>query len=173
MSAYQYSAFQLDAFQIDAPVLGDCEQDYVESGYVEAGYVCGVEAKPVVAGGGIGKKRKRVYIERDGELFLFDNASDAAAFSEATKVIEKAKASAKASPAPQKAVQKAQKVLAKAEPQKIDVKALESFIQSLQIQASVSELLAKNEMDMLLSLYMRLKAQQDEEDDIETLLLMT
>lgn len=160
MSGFRYSAFQLNAFQIDAPVLGDCEQDYVEVGYLEAGYVCGVEN---AATGGPGRRQlrsRRVYIERDGQILIFPNATQAAAYIQAEKAQEKPVVVEKTTTKKPKK----KKVVPFKQPEVIRI----DVLQMLMDRFAVSRV--PDNADDLLDLYRILRDRQDEED-IEILLL--
>lgn len=171
MSAFDWGRFQLDAFQIDPVTLAPCDSDYVESGYMEAGYHCGVDS-PVVTQSSPGKPktRKRVFIEQDGEVLLFDNNADAAAYLEAQKAIEKAQEGSKQAPQRVKKPKKAK------EPERIDIEALKAFYaqeqEVIKFNAFVQQMLAEREFGVLLDMQAKLKAYMDEEDDIEALLLL-
>ena len=137
---------------------------------------------PVVvekAAGGIGhgkgkSAKKTVFIERDGKYLLFKNNQDAAAYVAAEKAIEKAQESSREEV--KKPVVKAKVEKAIPEPQVIDLKALEAFYAeqnlALQIKQTIAEMVALREFETLLDLQIKLKAYQDEEDDIEAILLL-
>lgn len=109
----------------------------------------GAPTAVVVTAGGIGKggKSRRVYIERDGKLLLFQSAANASAFVEAEKAIEKARE-------PDSPVLKPSKPRAIPKPQEIDVKALKAFYDDLEArkQQSISELIRLEDFDRLLTL---------------------
>lgn len=128
-------------------------------------------------GGGIGhggkKRKKQVYIERDGEILLFKNNTDAAAYVAAEKAIEKAQQQARES------IYSGQlpvKPPSKPEPyQKIDITALEAFyaaqIDALKAKQMVLSLMARQEFDILMQMQIEMQARMREEDDLEVILL--
>lgn len=148
--------------------------------FSDASFDFGTYVPPIVApqpAGGIGhggkKKKKHVYIERDGEILLFKNNYDAAAYVSAEKAIDKAREQARES------VYGGQiplKPKAKPEPfQKIDISALERFyaeqIDALKARQMLVSLMARQEFDILMQMQIEMQARMREEDDLEVILL--
>lgn len=117
--------------------------------------------------GSKGKSRKRVYVEREGRILVFDKPAQAAAYIEAEKVLE---ASRKAEAPKLKKIKRKQ------------VKAVEP---ALEIQIDVLEVLAKkyaldyqdslktHDFESILSIYIeaQLRAEMEDEEEIEILLM--
>lgn len=122
--------------------------------------------------GGAGANRpKRVYIERDGKILVFANASRAANYISAEKKDEAHKAverptSVEAPQAPKRA-----EVRAIHQPQEIIAyDAIAGLIESFNLAKDISALIQRHELDAIMALYQKARELQDEED-IELLLL--
>lgn len=109
-------------------------------------------------------KPKTVYIERDGKILLFRNASHAAAYIAAEKAAE---------PVVTTKVTKKKvkpKVVPVKQPEVIEIDVLQLLFERFKVEQDLSEMLRAQEFEALLALQKQLLEQQDEED-IEILLL--
>jgi len=106
------------------------------------------------------KRRKRHFIERDGEILLFDKAIDVEIYLYQESLLKEKPVKAK------KAVKKAKKV----EPEKvINKKSLQKFVEVQAIPENVYEL-ARHDIELLLDIYKKYEMWMDEQD-VEILLL--
>lgn len=131
------------------------------------------ESVPEENQGGAGEGRKlRVYIERDGKILLFPNASQAAAYITAEKEAEKASTVAeKTQVATYKPKSKPKKRIKAPEPQVITIDVLETLLSRFQVVEDLTDLIKQHEWEALISLQTRMLELEREEDDIELLLL--
>lgn len=119
--------------------------------------------------GGIGhKRRKRVFLERDGQVLVFAKPTHAAEYLAAEKarqapVIEFQRTTKdKARPQPAKPAHAPETTF------RLDV--LQWLVKQYHLNDAIDQLIAQREYEALLSLY-RLAIQKRDEDDIELLLL--
>jgi hypothetical protein len=120
-------------------------------------------APPVAArpSGGIGhgKRRKRHFLERDGEILLFDKAVDVEIYLYQESLVKEEPKKVKRS------IKRAKKV----EPQVINKEALQKFVEVQEIPENVYEL-ASVDIDLLLDISRKYEMWMDEQD-VEILLL--
>lgn len=121
------------------------------------------------AAGGIGHKhRKRVFLERDGQILVFAKPTHAAEYLAAEKarrdpVVEfRRTTKAKARPQPIKPAHAPETSF------RMDV--LQWLVKQYQLDEAIERLIAQREYEALLSLY-RIAIQKRDEDDVELLLL--
>jgi hypothetical protein len=114
------------------------------------------------------KKKKRVFIEKDGELLIFDNATQAAQYVQAEKEQELAVKNADSSVI--RPLRKDKKRKPNPEPQVIKIDALEGLIRHFRMANDLTEMIERQELDAILALQRKLWEMQDEED-VELLLL--
>lgn len=120
------------------------------------------QVAPAVAGGGIGhgKRRKRHFIERNGEILLFDKAIDVEIYLYQESLVKEEPKKVRRS------IKKAKKV----EPQVIDKEALQKFVEVQEIPENVYELARMHDIELLLDIYRKYEMWMDEQD-VEILLL--
>lgn len=123
--------------------------------------------------GGIGhggkKKSKRVYIERDGKVLVFANASRAAAFVQNEKQQEQQEQKPTLTIVPQATI--AEKPKATHQPIEIvEYDAIAGLVAAFRLSEDISALIQAHELDALMALYFEAERLRDEED-IELLLL--
>lgn len=107
------------------------------------------------------KRRKRHFIERNGEILLFDKAIDVEIYLYQESLLKDKPVKAK------KAVKQAKKV----EPEKIiNKKSLQKFVEVQAIPENVYELARMHDIELLLDIYRKYEMWMDEQD-IEILLL--
>jgi hypothetical protein len=120
-------------------------------------------APPVVRpSGGIshGKRRKKLFIERNGEILLFDKAIDVEIYLYQESLV-------KDEP---KKVRRSIKTAKKVEPQVINKEALQKFVEVQEIPENVYELARMHDIELLLDIYRKYEMWMDEQD-VEILLL--
>jgi hypothetical protein len=119
-----------------------------------------VVTKPLTGGISHGKQRKRYYLERDGNILLFDRKIDVEIYCYHEELTKAEK--------PQvKKVLKAKKV----EPSKvINKESLQKFVEVQEIQENVYELARMHDIELLLDIYRKYEMWMDEQD-VEILLL--
>jgi hypothetical protein len=115
---------------------------------------------PALTGGiGHGKRRKRHFLERDGEILLFDKAIDVEIYLYQESLVKEEPKKVKRS------IKRAKKV----EPQVLNKEALQKFVEVQEIPWNVYEL-ASVDIDLLLDIYRKYEMWMDEQD-VEILLL--
>lgn len=126
-----------------------------------------------VVGGGIGhgSRKKSVFIERDGKVLVFANATRAASYIAAEKQAEVVQEAEK--PASAVAPQAPIKAEVKSIHQPVEIiayDAIAALVQSFALVSDLSALIQAHELDSVMALYQQARDLQDEED-IELLLL--
>jgi hypothetical protein len=151
-SAFQSNGFQSNAFQILTQI-----------------------AKSIIEGGASGKggKRKRksrIYVERDGKIYVFANEYQASAFVEAQKQDQ---------PKKKKSIRQAAKELISEPLEKIDVGNVKELAAKYSKKQQLTDLLTQNDYDefvyqyrLLLTLDMQAKMAASQEEEEIAILLM-
>jgi len=151
-SAFQSNGFQSNAFQILTQI-----------------------AKSIIEGGASGKggKRKRksrIYVERDGKIYVFANEYQASAFVEAQE---------QAKPKKKKSIRQAAKELISEPLEKIDVGNVKELAAKYSKKQQLTDLLTQNDYDefvyqyrLLLTLDMQARMAASQEEEEIAILLM-
>lgn len=118
--------------------------------------------------GGKGKKKSsRVYLERDGKILVFANASRAASYVAAEKHAETEKPTHTIAP---KRAKKAEVRAIHQPVQEIAYDAIAALVEQYSLIPDIHALIRRHEIDALMALYAEAMRLQDEED-IELLLM--
>ena len=122
-------------------------------------------------GGASPNRPKRVYLERDGKILVFANASRAANYIAVEKKSESVQEAEKPTRTEAPQAPKRAEVRAIHQPQEIIAyDAIAGLIQAFNLSQDISALIQRHEIEAIMALYQKARDLQDEED-IELLLL--